>query len=193
MPRLSALVKVAAGALALCVVMVTVTSAQGNGIPERLSRIETLLGQILESIMSEPPAVENTTRLLFPFVSNQAGFDTGVSVSNTGLDSSGTVGKSGTCTVRYYGQVAGGGAVPAPQTTNAAIPVGGQLVFLLSGGGTFGIAGAPGFQGYIEIDCAFPFAHGFGFLSDAGARSLATTIPVLVLPTQRTAPESAGQ
>lgn len=193
MPRLSALVKAAAGALALCLVMVTVTSAQGNGIPERLSRIEALLGKIVESIMPAPPAVENTTRLLLPFVSNQAGFDTGVSVSNTGLDSSGIVGKGGTCTVRYYGQATGGGAVPAPQTTNAAIPVGGQLVFTLSGGGSFGITGAPGFQGYIEIDCAFPFAHGFGFLSDLGARNLAATIPVLVLPTHRSAPESAGQ
>ena len=193
MPRLSARVKVAAGALALCLIMVTVTSAQGNGIPERLSRIETLLGQIVEFVMPAPPAIENTTRLLFPYVTNQAGFDTGISVSNTGLDSSGIVGKGGTCTVRYYGQTTGGGAAPAAQTTNAPIPPGGQLVFLLSGGGGLGIAGTPGFQGYIEVDCAFPFAHGFGFLSDIGARSLATTIPAIVLATHRTAPESAGQ
>ena len=193
MPRLSALVKVAAGALALCLIMVTVAFAQGNGIPERLSRIETLLNQIVAFIMPEPPAIQNTTRLLFPFVTNQVGFDTSIAVSNTGLDSSGMVGNAGTCTVRYYGQTTGGGAAPASQTTNAPIPPGGHLVFTLSAGGSFGIAATPGFQGYIEIDCAFPFAHGFGLLADVGVSRVATTIPALVLPAHRTSPESAGQ
>jgi hypothetical protein len=54
---------------------------------------------------------------------------------------------------------------------------------------------APGFQGYIEVVCNFPFAHGFGFFSDVGARNLAATIPALILPLERSSTiiESAGQ
>ena len=191
MLKLSVLVRAVAGAFALCLFCGTVASAQGNGIPERLSRIE----ELIRSLAPEPPTIQNTTRLLFPFVTNQAGFDTGIAVSNTGLDSSGTVGSAGTCTIHYFGQTTGGGATPASQTTNAPIPPGGQLAFVLSSGGNFGIAGRPNFQGYIEIDCAFPFAHGFGFLTDGpiGQARVGTTIPALVLPTQRIAPESAGQ
>ena len=192
MLRLSMLAKAGAGALALCLITVTLASAQGTGIPNQLSRIEALLQQVITFLTPQPPAAQNTTRLLFPFVTNQAGFDTGISVSNTGLDASGTVGTAGTCRINYFGQTTGGGAAPAAQTTNA-IPPGGQLIFTLSSGGTFGIAATPGFQGYIEIDCAFPFAHGFGLLTDLGAQRIATTIPALVLQTQRTAPESAGQ
>jgi hypothetical protein len=195
MLRLSVLVKAIGSAFAFCLITVTLASAQGNGIPERLSRIEKLLQQIITSVTPEPPATQNTTRLLFPFVTNQAGFDTGVAVSNTGLDSSGTVGTAGTCTIHYFGQTTGGGSAPASQTTNAPIPPGGQLTFVLSTGGNFGIAARPGFQGYIEIDCAFAFAHGFGFLTDGpiGQARIGTTIPALVIPSQRTAAESAGQ
>lgn len=189
MLRLSPLVKAVVGAFALCLTTASVASAQGNGIPERLSRIEELLQQIIESVTPEPPATQNTTRLLFPFVTNQAGFDTAVSVSNTGLDASGTVGTAGTCTIHYFGQTTGGGAPAAGQTTTTAIPPGGQLVFTLSSGGSFGIAARPGFQGYIEVDCAFPFAHGFGLLTDLGLQRIAATLPAVVLRTPRTTPE----
>jgi len=189
------LVQLVVGAFAvLCTTGVAI--AQGNnGVPERLGRIEDLLRQVITSLTPEPPTSQTSTRLLFPFVTNQAGFDTGIAISNTGRDSTGTIGTAGTCTVNYFGQVTGGGPAPAPQTTNAPIPAGGQLTFVLSSGGNLGITGTPGFQGYIEVDCAFPFAHGFGFLTDGpiGQARIGTTIPALVLPSQRTAPESAGQ
>jgi hypothetical protein len=137
------------------------------------------------------------TRLLFPFVTDQAGFDTGITVSNTGLDSTGQVGVAGKCTIHYFGQVAAGGpaSAPAPQTTNAAIPPGGQLVFLLSSGGGFGITGAPNFQGYLEIVCGFPYAHGYGLVTDGpiGTARIGSSIPVLVLPNLfRPFPETTG-
>lgn len=188
MQRLSLLVKAVAGVCTLCLTTVTTASAQGNGIPERLSRIEGLLQEIIKSVTPEPPVTQSTTRLLFPFATNQAGFDTAISVSNTGLDASGTVGTAGTCTINYFGQTTGGGAAPAAQTTTAIQP-GQQLVFTLSSGGTSAIAATPGFQGYIEIDCAFPFAHGFGLLTDLGLQRIAATIPAVVLKTQRTSPE----
>lgn len=142
-----------------------------------------------------PPAPPPLTRLLATFVSAQAGFDTGVSVANTGRDHTGDVGQPGRCTIYYFGSVAGGGAAPPPQTTNADIPPGGQLTFVLSSGGGFGITGTPGFQGYLEIVCAFDFAHGFAFMTDGpiGQAKVAASPPVIVLPKIRSTVESQGQ
>lgn len=110
------------------------------------------------------------TNLLFPFVTAQAGFDTGIAISNTSADhfsSPQNRRQGGTCTINYFGNVQpGGGNAPNPQTTNAAIPAGGQLTFVLSSGGNFGIAGTPGFQGYIFARCLFRWAHGFAFITD---------------------------
>jgi len=104
------------------------------------------------------------TNLLFPFVTNAAGFDTGIAISNTSSDPfTPTNGRqqAGTCTLNYYG------ATPPPaQTTNAEVPAGGQLTFVLSSGGGLGIAGTPGFQGYIIAQCQFQYAHGFAFITD---------------------------
>lgn len=128
------------------------------------------------------PRPNSTTRLLFPFVTNQSGFDSAMVISNTGLDSTGTIGSAGSCTFHFFGPNA-----PSPHTVSNVAP-GEQTILLVS-------AAAPGFQGYVEVECGFPLAHGFGFLSDLAARNLAATIPALVLPRHRTtsAAESAGQ
>jgi hypothetical protein len=109
------------------------------------------------------------TNLLFPFVTNQAGFDTGIAISNTSrdpFDDPNTRVQAGTCTVNYYGGTTGGGAAPAAQTTNANVDAGAQLLFVLSSGGNLGITGTPGFQGYIIATCRFQYAHGFAFVTD---------------------------
>jgi hypothetical protein len=109
------------------------------------------------------------TNLLFPFVTAQSGFDTGIAISNTSADhfsSPGDRRQAGRCTINYFGNVAGGGNAPNPQTTNADIPAGGQLTFVLSSGGNFGISGTPNFQGYIFARCLFRYAHGFAFVTD---------------------------
>jgi hypothetical protein len=108
------------------------------------------------------------SNLLFPFVTNQAGFDTGVAISNTSRDPfSGNTGRvqAGTCTLNYYGATPGGPA-PSAQTTNADVAAGSQLLFVLSSGGGLGITGTPGFQGYIIATCRFQYAHGFAFITD---------------------------
>ena len=120
------------------------------------------------------------TNLLFPFVSNQAGFDTGIAIANTSKDPFGTSVQSGACTLNYYGQTAGGGAPPAPQTSGA-IAAGETAVFTLSAGGTHGITATPGFQGYIIAQCRFQYAHGFAFISDLGAAKLSHGYLALVL------------
>jgi hypothetical protein len=111
--------------------------------------------------------------ILFPFVTNQAGFDTGVAIANTSLDPYGTTPQTGTITLNYYGGTTGGGAAPAAQTTNAPLPAGQELIFTLSNGGNLGIAATPGFQGYIIAVTNFQYCHAFAFISDLGAQRVA--------------------
>ena len=115
-----------------------------------------------------------TCNLLFPFVTNQAGFDTGVAIANTTADTlNGVVPQQGLVTLTYYGNTTGGGAAPPTAVTTSEVPAGGELIFTLSGGGGFGIPATPGFQGYIIAQAAFQYCHAFAFISDAGAQKLA--------------------
>jgi len=111
--------------------------------------------------------------LLFPFVTNIAGFDTGVAIANTSLDPYGTSPQTGTITLNYYGTTSGGGAAPATATTTSAVAGGSELIFTLSNGGNFGVPATPGFEGYIIAQANFQYCHGFAFISDVGAQKLA--------------------
>jgi hypothetical protein len=170
-------------------------AAADNAIPARLDAIEALLSQVANAL-KPPVAGVPKTRLLIPFVSNQAGFDTGISIVNTGRDSTGIIGKAGRCTFHFFGTVAGAPHVSS-QTTSVDIPVGGSVVFTVSSGGTAGIVAVPNFQGYVEVVCDFPFAHGYSFLTDGpiGQAKVGASTPVLVLPLVRTSAleESLGR
>lgn len=117
------------------------------------------------------------TNLLFPFVTNQAGFDTGVAIANTTNDPFGTGAQQGPCTLYFFGNsVQNNTTNPAPgPATSASVAAGGTLTFVLSTGGsvtpapssgTNTITGAPGFQGYMIARCNFQYAHGFAFITD---------------------------
>lgn len=121
-----------------------------------------------------------TTNLLFVFLTNQAGFDSGIAISNTSVDPFGTAPQSGPCKLNYYGETTGGGAAPAAQTS-AVVPAGKQLTAVLSTGGNYGIAATPGFQGYMIAQCQFQYAHGFAFISDVGANRVSEAYLALVL------------
>jgi hypothetical protein len=121
-----------------------------------------------------------TTNLLFPFLTNQSGFDSGIAISNTSSDMLGTSLQTGACKLNYYGDSAGGGAAPAAQTSSN-VPAGRQLLAVLSSGGNYGIAATPGFQGYMIAQCAFQYAHGFAFISDVGANRVSEAYLALVL------------
>jgi hypothetical protein len=110
--------------------------------------------------------------LLFPFVSNIAGFDTGVAIANTSSDPFGTSSQTGTVTLNYYGTTSGGGVAP-PKAVSSAVAGGQELIFTLSNGGGFGIPATPGFEGYIIAQANFQYCHGFAFISDVGAQKLA--------------------
>jgi hypothetical protein len=123
--------------------------------------------------------------ILFPFVSNQAGFDTGVAIANTSSDPLGTASQSGNCELNYYGGTTGGGAAPAKQTTTTVLAGGQIATFTLSSGGTNGIAATPGFQGYMIAVCGFRYGHGFAFISDVGAQRLSHGYLALILDNSR--------
>ena len=109
------------------------------------------------------------TVLLYPFVTNASGFDTGIAIANTTTDPFGTSTQNGTCTMNWYGSSA-----PAA-TTSGTINTGTVYTTLAS-------TAAPGFQGYMIAVCNFQLAHGFAFVSDIGARNLAMGYLALILP-----------
>jgi hypothetical protein len=125
----------------------------------------------LESLGFDCPkdVASNTTNLLYTYVTNVAGFDTGFSISNTGADPFGTVPPACpmnhcTCTLNFYGASA-----PMPITT-VDIPA---VTTATSTYTNLTSTIAPGFTGYMIAVCNFPYAHGFAFISDVGARNLA--------------------
>ncbi len=130
------------------------------------------------------------TALLFPFVTNENGFETGVSIANTTSDPFGTAAQSGTCTLSFFGDNTVANTVVAPCTTAGACigPVASGKVFANT---LSSILGGAAFQGYMFAVCNFQEAHGFAFISDAHATNLAMGYLALVVgPT--TTPRGPG-
>jgi hypothetical protein len=100
------------------------------------------------------------TILLFPYVVNASGFDTGIAISNTTTDPIGTAAQSGTCTLTPLGTAA------RQSFTTPTVASGSTYTLLAS-------TAFPGLNGYVFAVCNFQYAHGFAFISDAGARNLA--------------------
>ena len=122
----------------------TVTTAAAGTIPRFVS-----VGTPLTSFSISTCA----TNLLFPFVTNQAGYDTGLAIASTSSDPFGTALQSGTCTLNFYGSGA-----PAAFVT-PTVTAGTVYTALVSNI-------AAGFQGYMIAQCKFQFAHGFAFIKD---------------------------
>ncbi len=118
--------------------------------------------------------------LLFNYVTNRAGFDPGMAISNGSLNKFGAAERPGVCTIFYHGTTLGGGPAPAPQRTQFIFP-GDQLVFTLSSGGK-GVSATPSFEGYIIALCDFPVARGVSFVSDLGLQKFFAPIPAKVIP-----------
>jgi len=103
------------------------------------------------------------THLLFPYVTNLAGYDTGLAISNTSLDEYGTSPQTGTCTLFPFT----GGKALASYTTAAAVTPGSTWTALVDGTAT-PIVPPNSFSGYIIADCNFQYAHGFAFITQIG-------------------------
>jgi hypothetical protein len=108
------------------------------------------------------------TNILFPFVTNMLGFDTGLAIANTSTDPFGTTPQTGTCTLSFYGE-----NKPANITTGV---VDSNKIYT-----ALASAVAPNFQGYVIAQCNFQYGHGFAFISDFGARNLAMGYLALII------------
>jgi hypothetical protein len=122
------------------------------------------------------------TDLLFTFMTNQAGFDTGFEIANTSTDPFGTAAQNGTCTLNWYGT----GPAAGTATTTPSIASGNYYTNLVS-------SAAAGFQGYMIAVCNFQFGHGFAFISDGygqPGRGLSQGYLASIIPTPGLTPSS---
>jgi hypothetical protein len=135
------------------------------------------------------------TNLLFPYVTNWAGFDTGIAIANTSQDPFSDPQnrtQSGRCTLNYYGTLQNGQALTTTrEQTNAEVAAGQTITMVLSTGGSLGLRGNPNMQGYVIAVCDFRFAHGFAFITDGpiGQARVAEGYLALVLD----GPDSSGR
>jgi hypothetical protein len=152
----------------------TVTTAAASPVPRFISTSANINGFAIIACI---------TNLLFPFVTNQAGFDTGIAIAATSQDPFGTALQSGVCTLNFYGAGA-----PAAFTT-PTVTAGTVYTTLAS-------TIAAGFQGYMIAQCKFQYAHGFIFITDGfggPGRGLSEGyLPLILLNGNATSRPSAG-
>jgi hypothetical protein len=130
------------------------------------------------------------TILLYPFVTNQQGFDTGLTVANTSQDpftvgSRVTAAQAGSCVFTWYGGTTSAPTTPPAPTNTGSIAAGTVFAGLAS-------TLVPSFQGYAFAVCNFQYAHGFAFISDLGARNLAMGYLAVVIQDPGTGSRAAS-
>jgi len=133
------------------------------------------------------------TALLYPYVVNVAGYDTGLAIANTTSDPFGTSPQSGYCMINWYGTAApaagfvgsAGYQATAPTASTGFVQAGTVQAWSAS-------VDAPGFDGYVIAVCNFQYAHGFAFVSDLGGRNLAMGYLADVLNTSTAAAGGQG-
>jgi hypothetical protein len=128
--------------------------------------------------ITTPRSTVQPQTFLLPFASNQNGADTGIAIANTSLDPFGTAPTAGSCTLRFYDGAMSDGASQKGPFNTGTIAAGTTYTNLLS-------AMAPGFQGYVTVSCNFTGAAVVGFVSDVGARNMATTVNAELLTAPR--------
>ena len=157
------------------------------------------------------------TILLFPYVTDYTGFDTGIAISNTTADGGlGATAQTGACTVAFWGindATAGGlstnigtalpGNTPGfvystdtygpltPPNGNGLIQPGQTWYFSLSETDVaYDTVAGGGSIGYAIATCDFQFAHGYSFVSDTGVQKFAAAYLALVIPDATRAPQA---
>jgi hypothetical protein len=165
--------------------------AQPSAVPRYLNYIGDASEPTREIIGLHGNAVPyfflNPTRtvLLYPYVSNLFGWNTGIEVGNTGNDGAifGNSGQNGQLDIYFFPS----GAAPFVYTAKAGNGRGLDSTGDLDAGGDFAItlddlladAGHPGnFDGYIIIVAHFNFGHGTAMIFTTNST---TSVPALVL------------
>jgi hypothetical protein len=147
------------------------------------------------------------TILLFPYITDFFGFDTGIAISNTSLDNLaiGAAPQTGACQVNFYGAstaLPGGGAATSlgssgvysstvdTSLTNGLINPGMTWSFSLSQiDPGYNSTSTYGTTGYAIATCNFQYAHGYSFVSDTGIRNFAAAYLALIIPDVPRAPQ----
>ncbi len=125
--------------------------------------------------------VKCSCNLLFPYVTQAPGYDTGIAIANTTMDPYGTTNQFGAVQFWYYGSLANGGAAPGTQCTNTASPgtcgtvlttvsAGQVLTYTLyNGSAQWGLDNrGAGFTGYMIAQAQFQYCHAFAFIGGLG-------------------------
>ncbi len=164
-----------------------------------------------DAVIKDAPGfsiVRCRTLILFPYLTNRDGYNTGIAIANTSKDDGagpfdenkaasdpirGAIPQSGPCTLYLYGGN-NGPANPVSQTplvSSVNVRPGGMYLMTLQDGGVVKgpagqddgvLEGAPGFQGYGIASCEFQYAHGYAFISDVNAQQLAQGYLALIIP-----------
>jgi hypothetical protein len=125
------------------------------------------------------------THLLFPFVTSNFGFDTGLAISNTSMDPYTTSTQVGKCTLHWYQGDSNPADLDMPSTNlPCPVPTGGDAASINPGTTctTTALTAVGAFQGYVIADCQFQYAHGFAFVTKVGATDVAMGYLALVIP-----------
>lgn len=131
---------------------------------------------VTQFVPSPGTAVANiircVTNLLFTFVTNAAGFNTGIAIANTSADGSNTA--PGTPPFGVFGAIEQQGPVTLYFFDSAAGFVGSTTLPVVAAGKSATVllnnvlpTGVTTFTGYIIAVAQFQFAHGFAFVADA--------------------------
>jgi hypothetical protein len=145
------------------------------------------------------------TVLLFPYVTNMSGLETGIAISNTSLDplTPATPQSQGFCRLHFYGS--NGASVtqkppttftcPGPQCLGPILP--GNPAFQTTGTVTAATLATTAFgtdvTGYMFAVCDFQYAHGFAFISDSHLTNIAMGYLALVVNNGQTIARPAAQ
>jgi len=146
------------------------------------------------ALNAQPITACNTT-LLFPYVTNASGFETGIAIANTTTDNlkllpvpgSQATPTNGTCTLNFYGNQ----VQPASKTFPPTGSLGAWSTTITGQNPIYAdtlsdLSGATNFTGYAIASCNFLEAHGFAFITDTtGAFTGAMGYLGVVLPNGR--------
>jgi len=159
---------------------VALTSSVGTSTAQgRLYREtgSTAVPRFNHPLIPTPPApfvnvTKCVTNILFPYVANVVGYDTGVAIANTSYDVTAitptTTPQAGPVNVYLYKSFTEPGPAPAPAVYTAAnVSAGNTWAFTMSTVPAFA-----GSTGYMIAVAQFQFAHGFAFISYGDASGL---------------------
>jgi len=113
-----------------------------------------------------------TSRLFFPFVTNMAGWDTGIYVANAGQSDQQNTGQSGACTASFFNGSTTG-TTPVKASASPTLGPGQSFSFTASDP----TLGKPGFQGYVTVNCMFQYSYGLAFVITGYGSVSAGTAP----------------